>query len=324
MTGDAAVFEAQRTAEFDASQDPRGATNHLRLLWIGPTEPSWIGLALRLDAQGYTETRFRWAATPATAMTILRDEPFDCILIGDSPPGASSRISNEPAHLVEALRRSGYADPVIYVASLIDDLQLARLIELDCDTLVTNESSDSPALLPLIQRSIATAERLREFHRLSVVQQRRIIRERDEAEQLLQQQQAIISKLEIPLTIDAAQPLDLEEDTDTQTHSNTSAPKPTVNLPAETAEFYQELLRTYVIMGSGSLESDIAGLAKLIVAAGVSPKQTLQFHLERVENLVRHLGNRSARHVMARADLLALEVVVQVGEEYRQRVESLD
>jgi hypothetical protein len=45
----------------------------------------------------------------------------------------------------------------------------------------------------------------------------------------------------------------------------------------------------------------------------------LDVHLERVEALVQGLGNRSARHVLARADLLALELMMALGEHYRQR-----
>ncbi len=87
------------------------------------------------------------------------------------------------------------------------------------------------------------------------------------------------------------------------------------NLDAQA--YYQELLRTYVIMGSGGLGAEIAKLAELLAVAGLSPRQALELHLERVEELVRGLGSRSTRHVMARADLLALELMIHLGECYQ-------
>ena len=84
-------------------------------------------------------------------------------------------------------------------------------------------------------------------------------------------------------------------------------------------EYYDELLRTYVIMGSGNLRDEIAKLAEILSLAEMSPRQGLELHLERVEALVGGLGNRSARHVLARADLLALELMIHLGEHYRKK-----
>jgi hypothetical protein len=42
-------------------------------------------------------------------------------------------------------------------------------------------------------------------------------------------------------------------------------------------------------------------------------------HLKVVEEQVRGLGNRSARHVMNRADLLVVDVMVHLAERYRER-----
>jgi hypothetical protein len=92
-----------------------------------------------------------------------------------------------------------------------------------------------------------------------------------------------------------------------------------MGLPAEFDDYYQELLRTYVIMGSGNLAAEIVKLAEVLSQAAFTPRQVLDLHLVRVERLVRGLGNRSTRHVMARADLLALELMVRLGECYQRR-----
>jgi hypothetical protein len=48
----------------------------------------------------------------------------------------------------------------------------------------------------------------------------------------------------------------------------------------------------------------------------------MQLHLHVVDELIRGLGTRSARHVVTRADLLALEVMVHLCEGYRARYQQ--
>ena len=91
-------------------------------------------------------------------------------------------------------------------------------------------------------------------------------------------------------------------------------------IPADIPEYYHELLRTYVIMGSGSLKDEIIQIAELLAASRLTSRQVLEFHLQCVETIVRGLGNRSSRHVMSRADLLALEMMVHLGECYQKKL----
>jgi hypothetical protein len=63
-------------------------------------------------------------------------------------------------------------------------------------------------------------------------------------------------------------------------------------------------------------------LADLLAAAGTTAQQTMLLHLEVLEELVRGLGARSARHVMARADLLVLEVMIHLAECYRRQART--
>jgi len=93
-------------------------------------------------------------------------------------------------------------------------------------------------------------------------------------------------------------------------------------LPTELVEHCRKLLRTYVIMGSGNLSTELKCLAEMLVASGVTARQTLQLHLHVLGELIHGLGSRSTRHVMNRADLLAIEVLLQVAEGYRQRYQE--
>jgi hypothetical protein len=53
--------------------------------------------------------------------------------------------------------------------------------------------------------------------------------------------------------------------------------------------------------------------------ANISARRTMQLHVHVLEELVDSLGNRSARHVMNRADLLVLEVMAHLADGYRLR-----
>lgn len=289
----------------------------LRLLWVGPEEPSWVSLTLQLDAQGCWEPRFRWVSTSHEALAVLRDESFDCVLLGGNS-AAADETRYDPLSLLSAIRASGCDDPVILVATHVDDRQWAEVCQFDCEVLVTPRLWESVAMGPLLKRAIQRVELSRENHRLAFANHRRLLRERDEADHLLRQQRQIVSELEA-LAESTAQQRDHDSHSEPATNAaETGFTSPRHSLPPEINDHYHELLRTYVIMGSGNLGGEIANLAKLLAAAGLSPRQALELHLQRVETVVRGLGNRSTRHVMARADLLALELMIHLGEHYQR------
>jgi hypothetical protein len=223
---------------------------------------------------------------------------------------------------LQAIRASGCDDPCVYMAAALDDDDWSRLVEADGEILVTAKLWDSPALIPVIKRAAGRVEMHRENHRLSVANHRRLVRERDEAEHLLGQQRQILKDLES--IIGALHEADSAGSDANLAEQGSDAAVPRFTLPDGINDYYDELLRTYVIMGSGSLSTEIAKLAELLAVAGLSPREALQLHLERVESLVRGLGNRSTRHVMARSDLLALELMIHLGECYQQRITLAD
>lgn len=288
--------------------------SRLRLLCVGHNEPSWASLTLQLDAEGCLEPSFRWVSSSGEALLHLRNESFDCVLITDD----GSDTDDGGIGLLRAIRASGCDDPVVLIMRRADDRRWADVCSWDCELLASPNLWESLALVPVIKRAIARVEFLRENHRLSIANHRRLLRERDEAEHLLGQQRQIVQELESLARAPVNRPV-LPEDPG-------SAPEPLVDerpsgrlpLPTELNEYYHELLRTYVIMGSGNLGGEIARLAELLALAGFSPREALELHLERVESLVRGLGNRSTRHVMARADLLVLELMIHLGEYYQR------
>ncbi|MFM9963747.1 MAG: hypothetical protein ACKV2Q_21265 [Planctomycetaceae bacterium] len=279
----------------------------LRLLCVGPREPSWIGLTLQLDAEGGIEPKFRWVSTATEALTLLRDDSFDAVLIA-----ADLNAFAEAASLVKAIRASGCEDPLVLLAPRISDADWLDLSREECELLQTGVMWDSSALVSVLKRAIIRSEQTRQSRRLEIAQTKRMARERGETEHLLSQQRRIIDDL------DATEATNVARQALLDCFGRASACR--TELPPEINSYYQELLRTYVIMGSGNLGGEIAKLAELLAIAGCGPREALSLHLERVESLVGGLGNRSTRHILARADLLALELMIHLGESYRRRV----
>jgi hypothetical protein len=243
-------------------------------------------------------------------LTLLRDESFDCLLVRVNP--ARQVPGDDPMSLARGIRAGGCADPIVIVAVTTDDETWAEALKLNVDLLVSVKGWESSALIPAIQRAVERGRMLHEIDRLSAADRRRLARERDEADYLLSQQRQILAAVEH--LAGAARAADAGE---TQAASGGGE---RVRLTAEFDDYYQELLRTYVIMGSGNLVAEITRLADLLSRAGLGPRDVLDLHLARVERLVRGLGNRSTRHVMARADLLALELMIHLGECYQQQL----
>jgi hypothetical protein len=283
----------------------------LRLLCITPVEPSWTVLALLLDKYGCHEPQFRWCSRAAEALSVLREETFDCVIVGDTVPADGDPASLlDVRSLLDAVATGGSAEPVLVISQRRDDDWLLDVSAFDCELLLTSVGWQSHALPVWIARAVARTHVARENQRLALADRRRSVRERDETEQLLEQQRRI---LEVAL-----EHTELESPTDDGGGRRT-VPGPRVpQLPDQVNEYYQELLRTYVIMGSGSLAAEIRKLAQLLALAGLGPREALQVHLARVETLIRGLGSRSSRHVMNRADILALELLIHLGDCYRR------
>ena len=301
--------ELSSFAEADATDEPvvnGQLPTRLRLLCIGPREPSWVGLTLQLDAEGGIEPQFRWVSSATEALTLLRDDSFDAVLIA-----AQSDAFADAASLVKAIRASGCEDPLVLLAPRIADADWLALSREECELLQSARLWDSPALASVLKRAIFRSERTRQSRRLEIAQSKRMARERVEAEHLLNQQRRIIDDLDATEATNVTRQAMLD-------CFGRATPSRTA-LPPEINGYYQELLRTYVIMGSGNLGGEIVKLADLLAVAGCGPREALSLHLERVESLVGGLGNRSTRHILARADLLALELMIHLSESYRRR-----
>lgn len=267
----------------------------MRVLHIAAPGQTGQWLAEAFAADSASQVVLEEAVGTAAGLARLRDEVYDAILVNHEP-GAIDALD-----LVEGYRASGADEPIVVLGMPNEQEMAALCYEVGADGYICIPATTTRNLFWVVARAVQRHQLVRENHRLTLAEQAQLQRQRDEAAGALEQQRALW-----------ANPAD--------DSPNDAASMPL--MPAELIAHYRELLRTYVIMGSGNLTGELQPLAKLLIAAGITARQTLQLHLHVLEELVHGLGARSSRHVMARADLLVLELLLHLADGYRLRYQE--
>lgn len=248
----------------------------------------------------------------AAGLQRLRDELFDAVLVAHEPPQLDA------LEFMDALRGGGAEEPVI-VLGKASEAELSPLcFEVGADAYLCVETTSTRLLIWHVARACERQALHRENRRLAQAEKQRVQHEHLEAQRLIDEQRALVRDLEA-LQQSAAETNAHDLGLAQQALNRDAGNPPTVTFSADLVTHYHQLLRAYVMMGSGNLAGEIGTLTDLLARGGVSTTETLQLHLEVVQEMVRGLGTRSARHVMNRADLLILEVMVHLGEDYRRR-----
>lgn len=263
----------------------------LRMLLLTPAAgpESWLAEAFASDSAA--DVALETTHSVAAGASRLREEAFDCVLAVHNPGDIDA------LEFVAALRAGGASEPLIVLGEAPDDDLAPLVYESGGDGYACLHSTAARTLLWVVARAMERCQLLRENQRYAAGETQRRELEREAAEQLLCEQRTLLADL-AGLGADAAK----------------SGPP----LPERLVNLYRELLRTYVLMGTGNVVAEMRKLARLLAASEVCGQQTLELHLNVLEELVRGLGNRSARHVLTRADLLALEVLVHLADAYRE------
>ncbi|MBL8828582.1 MAG: response regulator [Planctomycetaceae bacterium] len=259
----------------------------------------WLAEALATDSAVTVE--LHEALGTGAGVERLRDERYDAVLVTHE----SEQL--DAFEFVEALRAGGADEPVIILGSQPEPELGPVAFEVGADAYLCANTATTRLLLWKLARAWEHHALIHENRRLALAEKQRLQTEHHEAQKLLDEQRALIRDLE-------ALPGSTAHDERPVLDSS-----PSLTLPPELIGHYRELLRAYVMMGQGNLGTQMAALAELLAGANASTSEVMQLHLRVVEELVRGLGSRSARHVLARADLLILEVMVHLGECYRQR-----
>jgi DNA-binding response OmpR family regulator len=291
---------------------PLALPHRIKVLYVTPREGAGHWLAQAFAADGATQIVLEEVVGVTAGLARLRDEVFDAMIVGHDPPMLDA------LEFVEGFRAGGGEEPVIILGSEPPQHLDAVCYESGADDYCCIAETTVRALLWRFARAIQRFNTSRENRRLIQAERQRLQQEHHEAERLLEQQRALIADLEL-LSVD--HPHEAAEATaDCLAQSAVRGPRGTaLDLPEALTAHYRELLKAYVIMGSGNLTKEMASLAELLAASSISAQRTMQLHVEVLEELIAGLGNRSARHVMNRADLLALEVLGHLADGYRQR-----
>ncbi|QDT70950.1 response regulator [Lacipirellula limnantheis] len=317
---------AQAVASFDRRTSLHAAALPARLnvLFVASDPGAAIWLAEAFAADGATQMVVEEAMGLAAGLTRLRDKLFDAILI------AHEAEKLDALDFATALRAAGHDEPLIILGAEPPAALDALCREAGANDYCCLAETTVRGLLWKFERAIERFTLARDNRRLLQAERQRLQRERHEAERLLEQQRALIDDLAelsdgrrpptVSLTLSAHAPDDGEiadaGGIDLLAYgamASETAPSP------DLVAHYRDLLRAYVMMGAGNLSVEMAALAASLAEADVSARRTMQLHLQVLEELVQGLGSRSARHVMNRADLLALEVMSHLADGYRQR-----
>jgi len=272
------------TADLRATQAPLPAC--LRVLYVAGNQRLGCHLAEAFAAQSDSTVFLEEAVGAAAGLARLHDDPFDIVLAEHDADGMDA------LPLVAGIQAAGGGEPVIVLGSEPPHELLASFLAAGAENYVSVPSTTPQALQWIVARAFERTTLAREHRRLEDAQRQRQQQEQVEAGRLLQEQRTALQSL----------------------GSTRDAP-----LASQLVDHYRELLQAYIVMGSGNLSDELARLVRVLLAGDIGCRQVMQMHLQLVDEIVRSLGGRSARHVLARADLLALEVVVKLAEVYRER-----
>jgi len=294
----------------------RGIPPRLRVLYITGRHRTGSWLAEAFASDSVSEITLHEAVGTVAGMAQLRDEAYDAVLISHEP-GEMDALD-----LIEGYRASGADEPVVVLGRQSEQEMTALCYEVGADAYVCVNTTTTRNLIWVVARAVERHHLLRENRRLNEAERQRLQREHDEADRLLGQQRILIGDLEAIWHRAQTDEADPPAERLLGEPALGSASPPPLNLPGELVHHYRELLRIYVIMGSGNLACELNRLADMLATAGVTARQTMQLHLHVLEELVHGLGARSTRHVMTRADLLILEIMIHLAEGYRKRYQQ--
>lgn len=285
--------------------------SHMRVLFVSTSQRrgAWLTAAFATDSA--VEVTVEEVVGMTAGMARLREEMFDAVLVSHEP-GVLDALD-----FAEALRGGGSEEPLVLLGEQSEQETAPLSYEAGADAYVCVNTTTTRSLIWILSRAVERHRLIREHRRLAQAEQHRLQSEHNETQRLLDEQRSLLRDLEsfVPKTTGDA--IAAEDGECPSTGSPQSAAP--LDLPPMLIAHYHELMRSYVIMGSGNLGDDMGRIAELMADAGITAPETMQLHVCVLEAMVQSLGARSARHVMARADLLILEVMVHLSEVYRRR-----
>ena len=269
----------------------------MRILFITGLHRTGGWLAEAFTADGASDVQLEEVVGVAAGLARLRDEVFDAVLVSHEGEGLDA------LELLDAIRAGSSEEQPIVVLGEQSEQELSALCyEAGGDAYVCVAATTTRTLMWEVSRAVERRALIAENRRLHQAQQHRLQLEHEEASRLLRQQRAMIADLE---NLRFGRRRRRAPHGGRSAHGLVARP----DLPQALVDHYRELLRVYVIMGSGNLTEDMSRLGELLASAFVTSHQAMLLHLHVLEEMVRGLGSRSAapchescRHADPRGD----------------------
>jgi DNA-binding response OmpR family regulator len=281
------------------SQMPAGCWKalppRLRVLYISSPHRTGGWLAEAFASDSASDMVLEEAQGRSAGISRLREEVYDAVLLSHDPDHLDA------LELLEGMKAGVGDQPVIVLGDQSEQEMMALCFEVGADGYACVNTTTTRTLIWTVARAVERHRLLRENRKFTQTEQHRLRQQHAEAIRLINEQRAFVR--------------DVVSDEQSEVDQSDIA----AGLPANLVTHYRELLRAYVVMGDGNLAEELGELAELLAATGFTATQTMELHLHVLEELVRGLGSRSSRHVMTRADLLILQLMVRLTEGYRHR-----
>lgn len=266
----------------------------MRALFISGMEHSGLPDAVKHESAGniLLENAPEWEE----GLAALRRENFDAVLVFHEP------TRRDALEMTEALRTAGIQLPILILGRFPASEMLILALDSGAEDYVHISTITVRDLVWLIARAARQNTWKRENVSLKQERYLRISREHEDARNHISQQQEILQRL--------------SPGSEIRTETKT--------LPTAFQDHYRQLLKTYVLMGTGNLNSEIRDFCAAISEAEIPAERLMAFHLEVLENSLEHFSTKSCQHFMRRAELLRLEVLIHLADRGGRRSEQMN
>lgn len=249
-----------------------------------------------LASDSATRLEMRRAIDAAQALKMLRNAPFDVVLLTHDPGRA------EILDCVDAVRTTSRANQAVLVLGRESNLEMeAACLESGADAYLCLANVTARSFIWQLVRAMERQSLLAENDRLQTSRSQHRRQDRDEVDVVLDQQWELAT----------AETRDCRRATQSDPHRSGASPTSGDRwLQAN----YKAILQAFSLMGSGTLGQELDDFIVHGLEQGLVPREFLAVHVTALREIVRELGPRGARHVAQRGNVLAADLLLRLAE----------
>ena len=238
----------------------------MRVLYITTSGRTGAWLAQAFASDSACDVVLDEAHGGAQGLARLGEQVYDAVLVSHEP------AELDALDLVDGLRAGGAEEPLVILGQPSEQEMSALCYEVGADAYLCANTATTRTLLWIVARATERHHLIRENRRLVQAERHRLRHEQDEAQRLLTEQRGVAREAGGGIDPSAQE----EDDVGFVAASAAcdgriagAGDGPPLGEPLCT--HYREMLRAHVIMGSGNLAGEMAGLAEMLAAANHAP-----------------------------------------------------